>query len=206
MNDLANLIPEQHRWKLLTLLAISPYLTRAFHALTQGRGLRGVFSAIWLGTNGPGANPGLVEAARREDDKRQMPLPLDKGPVLSFACLAAAAALICTGCQLRWGKFSAAPVLPPASKIVHLRGSSIGIHVGQNPATSQPEAVIGYKSFVLDTVPTSTNTVYAPAVRSTVGVDGRLTSPGITESLEVGDAAKPVLATNAVPLLNRLTQ
>lgn len=53
MNDILNLVPEKYRTELLIAIAISPYITRAFHALKSGGGLRGVLSAIWLGTNTP---------------------------------------------------------------------------------------------------------------------------------------------------------
>ena len=59
MDDIANqllpFLPTQYRAKALALLAISPYLTRAFYALQKGGGLRGILSSIWLGTNMPKA-------------------------------------------------------------------------------------------------------------------------------------------------------
>ncbi|MDD5350907.1 MAG: hypothetical protein PHQ12_11915 [Chthoniobacteraceae bacterium] len=55
MNDLPiiNLLPEHYRGAALAMLALSPYVSRAYHALSVGQGLRGVISAIWLGTNTP---------------------------------------------------------------------------------------------------------------------------------------------------------
>lgn len=55
LDSLINLVPAKYRNVALILLAVSPYLTRAYHALASGGGLRGVFSAIWLGTNTPKA-------------------------------------------------------------------------------------------------------------------------------------------------------
>lgn len=53
MDDLINIIPEKWRGTALVLVAASPYLTRAFHALTTGGGLKGIINAIWFGTNTP---------------------------------------------------------------------------------------------------------------------------------------------------------
>lgn len=53
MNDLLNLIPVPYGKYVLASVAISPYITRAIHALQNGGGLKGVLSAIWLGTNTP---------------------------------------------------------------------------------------------------------------------------------------------------------
>lgn len=50
---LDKVIPPHYRGWLALALAISPYLTRAYHAIVTGGGLRGMFSAIWLGTNLP---------------------------------------------------------------------------------------------------------------------------------------------------------
>ena len=59
MDDIANqllpFLPEKYRGKALAMLAISPYVTRAFYALQKGGGLRGILSSIWLGTNMPKA-------------------------------------------------------------------------------------------------------------------------------------------------------
>lgn len=56
MNDIIGIIPEKYRSTALFVLAISPYVTRAIHALTNGRGIKGTLSAIWLGTNTPKSN------------------------------------------------------------------------------------------------------------------------------------------------------
>lgn len=53
MDGLIQYIPEKWRGTILILIALSPYLTRGFHALINGGGIRGVASAIWFGTNTP---------------------------------------------------------------------------------------------------------------------------------------------------------
>lgn len=50
-----------HGWAV-AVLAVSPYVSRAYHALASGGGIRGVFSAIWLGTNTPKALKEQVDA------------------------------------------------------------------------------------------------------------------------------------------------
>ena len=87
LNALINIIPEKYRTYILIAIAVSPYLTRAFHALMNGRGIKGILSAIWLGTNTP--NPGstnptstrapvdeeqtLVKDLRKLDDPKRLP-------------------------------------------------------------------------------------------------------------------------------------
>jgi len=51
MDDIIHFIPEKYRGTLLFLIAISPYLTRAYHALRNGGGLKGIINAVWCGTN-----------------------------------------------------------------------------------------------------------------------------------------------------------
>lgn len=55
MNDIPgiNLLPEHWRSRVMLALLLAPYLTRGYHALTSGGGLRGVWKAIWFGTNVP---------------------------------------------------------------------------------------------------------------------------------------------------------
>ena len=48
-------LPPKYHTLAVAIVLLSPYLTRAWHALMTGGGLRGVFSAIWLGTNTPTA-------------------------------------------------------------------------------------------------------------------------------------------------------
>ena len=55
MMDLPGLdhLPERWRGPVLLAVLLSPYLTRAYHALATGGGLRGIVAAIWWGTNTP---------------------------------------------------------------------------------------------------------------------------------------------------------
>lgn len=48
-----NHLPPKWQGYALIFLALSPYVTRAYHAIAAGGGIRGVLSAIWLGTNTP---------------------------------------------------------------------------------------------------------------------------------------------------------
>lgn len=51
--DLIPWIPQG--WKLpIAIISISlPYLTRAYYAIKSGGGIRGIWHAIWFGTNQP---------------------------------------------------------------------------------------------------------------------------------------------------------
>ena len=55
MNDIPglNFLPEKYRAWVLFAIATSPYITRAYHSITQGGGFKSILSAIWLGTNTP---------------------------------------------------------------------------------------------------------------------------------------------------------
>ena len=53
MDDLIKIIPEKWRGTFLVLAVISPYITRAYHAISTGGGLRSILSSIWFGTNTP---------------------------------------------------------------------------------------------------------------------------------------------------------
>lgn len=53
MDDLIKIIPEKWRGTAMVAIVLFPYLTRAYHAVVSGGGLRGVWSAIWFGTNAP---------------------------------------------------------------------------------------------------------------------------------------------------------
>ncbi len=46
-------IPEKYRSVVATLVVASPMITRAIYALMNGKGIKGIFSSIWLGTNAP---------------------------------------------------------------------------------------------------------------------------------------------------------
>lgn len=53
LNKLLGLIPAKYHATVLLLALASPYLTRAWHALSTGGGVRGIINAIWFGTNTP---------------------------------------------------------------------------------------------------------------------------------------------------------
>ena len=55
MNDIPgiNLLPEKYRGTATLIILAAPYVTRAYHALANGGGLRGIWNAIWFGTNQP---------------------------------------------------------------------------------------------------------------------------------------------------------
>jgi hypothetical protein len=61
MNDILNtllpFIPEKYRSLVGALIVISPLVTRAIYALINRGGIKGIFSAIWLGTNTPKSSP-----------------------------------------------------------------------------------------------------------------------------------------------------
>jgi len=66
MNELLSIIPEKYRSLGLTAIALSPFISRALHALYNGRGIKGAIAGIWLGTNTPATsaptlpvNPGI---------------------------------------------------------------------------------------------------------------------------------------------------
>lgn len=46
-------IPEKYRHWISVAVMVSPVITRAYHAIASGGGIKGIFSAIWLGTNTP---------------------------------------------------------------------------------------------------------------------------------------------------------
>jgi hypothetical protein len=46
-----NLLPEKWRGWALVIVALSPFIGRAYYALRAGGGIKGVVSAIWVGTN-----------------------------------------------------------------------------------------------------------------------------------------------------------
>ena len=64
MDDIIHLIPEKWRGTALALIAISPYLTRAFHAVRNGGGLKGIINSIWFGTNTDNALKAEVETLK----------------------------------------------------------------------------------------------------------------------------------------------
>lgn len=66
MNEILNLIPAKYHATIAIVLAVSPYITRALHALMNGRGVKGILSAIWLGTNTPKAPDAATENKNNE--------------------------------------------------------------------------------------------------------------------------------------------
>jgi hypothetical protein len=69
MNDIPiiNALPEKYRgWAIILALAL-PYATRMWHALVNGGGLRGVWGALWFGTNTP-------PAAKKDDSAASVPI------------------------------------------------------------------------------------------------------------------------------------
>ena len=53
MDDIIKIIPDKWRGTFLVLAVISPYITRAYHAIAMGGGLRSMLASIWFGTNTP---------------------------------------------------------------------------------------------------------------------------------------------------------
>jgi hypothetical protein len=166
MNDLINIVPEKHRSTVLLLVALSPFLTRAYHSLRSGGGIRGVVSAIWFGTNTPTA------PKPAPDDPRQ-----GKLPITMLVALCAIVAF--TGCH---------DLKPPANAIVGGTARKIGIMVGQNQASQTPEVTIGFYSFTYHRVPTGSN-ITAPPVRAGIRMDQSGFSTDIVEEFTTGAAA-----------------
>ena len=50
---IVNWLPEKWRLWVIIIALASPYLTRAYYAVANGGGLKGIARAIWLGTNTP---------------------------------------------------------------------------------------------------------------------------------------------------------
>ena len=53
INRLTAILPAKYRETIVLFAILSPYITRSVHALMNGKGIKGVFSAIWCGTNTP---------------------------------------------------------------------------------------------------------------------------------------------------------
>lgn len=77
MNDLANdllpFVPEHYRPKVMLALMLSPYVTRALHAVMNGGGLRGIVRSIWFGTNTPKDLTQRIEQIEAQTVKIQKP-------------------------------------------------------------------------------------------------------------------------------------
>ena len=52
-DPIASFLPEPYKTYVLLFFAVSPFLGRAFQALRNGGGIKGIVQAIWLGTNVP---------------------------------------------------------------------------------------------------------------------------------------------------------
>ncbi|HWC60859.1 MAG TPA: hypothetical protein VHC44_14280 [Verrucomicrobiae bacterium] len=105
MNDpltmLSNLVPEKYRGWLLFLIALVPLLGRAWHALSSGGGLKGIWSALVFGTNTP-SKPTSVAASVMNGTGGQGGFALVKLQFLMFLCTVVALWLV--GCvQLQPG-------------------------------------------------------------------------------------------------------
>lgn len=48
-----SLIPEPWRSRVILIIVFSPIIGRAYKAIVNGGGIKGIISAIWLGTNTP---------------------------------------------------------------------------------------------------------------------------------------------------------
>ena len=57
IDKLLGFVPERYRSLTALLIMLSPYISRSIYSLMNGGGLRGIFRAIWLGTNTP---PGIA--------------------------------------------------------------------------------------------------------------------------------------------------
>lgn len=61
-------VPTKYRSVLTIVVLASPYVTRAVLALVHGRGIKGVLSAIWLGTNTPKPPSGGAKTDNNSND------------------------------------------------------------------------------------------------------------------------------------------
>ena len=88
MNEIPgiNLLPENLRGYALLFVAVFPYLTRAWHALSNGGGLVGMKNAILFGTNTPAEKPTSNGSA-------------SKLPLLLLVALLALPLVTFTGCK-----------------------------------------------------------------------------------------------------------
>ena len=57
LNSILSFIPEKYRAAVVAIVTLSPLITRAIYSLSQGGGIKGIFTAIWLGTNQPKPTP-----------------------------------------------------------------------------------------------------------------------------------------------------
>jgi len=66
MDDIIHIIPEKYRGTALVLLAASPYITRAYHSVRNGGGLKGIINSIWFGTNTDAALKAEIETLKAQ--------------------------------------------------------------------------------------------------------------------------------------------
>ena len=53
LEGILGFIPEKYRSLVVLTVMLSPYVTRAIYAIMHGGGIKGILTAIWLGTNTP---------------------------------------------------------------------------------------------------------------------------------------------------------
>lgn len=181
--DLLNAVPAKYTAHASFLMLAAMVLGRAFHQIKSGGGVVGIWRGFLYGTNAP--KPSDAPPV----DKRQIPLLAVAGLALLFG-----------GCHAKFGPVEFSTVTPPPGSVVHVRASSIGLTVGQNPATQTPEATIGYKSVTYDRVPVGD--AAAPFVWAGIGVNAGLGDGKIEERFEVrSGVTEKVFVTNTVPVV-----
>lgn len=79
----------------------------------------------------------------------------------------------------------------PNGNIVSVTSTVIGIKVGQNPVTQNPELQLGFFRSTFQIVPTATNQIFAPAVNSSLSLDQKAFSTQIDEDFTAGGAQAP---------------
>ncbi len=70
--------------------------------------------------------------------------------------------------------------------------------VSENPATQIPEVYLGFISYVEQTIPASTNKMYAPRYADTFGIDQGINP--FTWKVQENTAAGDVLVSNSVSI------
>lgn len=74
----------------------------------------------------------------------------------------------------------------PNGNIVSVTQTVIGIRIGQNPVTQNPELELGFFRSTFQIVPTSSNMIHAPMVNSSLSLDQRAFSTSIDEVFTTG--------------------
>ncbi len=93
--DLLKIIPAKYQPLALAIICISPYITRALHAAYNGRGIKGILSGIFFGTNAP-ADKSPAPADPPTKTSSTLPLPL---LLLTLGLALGAASVALTGCS-----------------------------------------------------------------------------------------------------------